>query len=759
MGFGTVIFLSENINIGAGHGFLIDTVWIDKWSMKVLVMMKATNTIFDSCWPICIFTGVGNVEPKQPYGLHPFFKNAASSATVSVEKAPQTYTPLSDRVAATSATVVAFMAENNLPFTMAPKLCHFAQEVGRDKKALDKLKISRTTAAYQMEFGVAKTMEEEIISDLQSTCFSLNIDEATSKTFHRVLSILVSYHSSSQQEIVVKHLASISLVKVNSESISQAIDDLFSTKGIPWRNLVSVLMDSCAVMRGSKTGVEARLREKAPHLLDVDGDSCHHAHNAAKKFCSHFNNEVEHLFRDIHNDLQYSADLRKYLEEVCIILGVKYTMPEEYAPHRWLSIYNVTVDGKRMLDPLLVMYYGFLKTDDTKVYLDVLSNIYKQRSINTQAKKRISSIHAVLQKKKMTDDGKRRKERIIHKLFYKAQNTKLIMNVYISVLPLLKSYTVLFQSKEPLVHKLHETQKKLVRDFLSCFLKPEAFTDTPVTQLKVDEKCNHLPLKMVFLGRSTEATLKSLSKEEGKLFRVKVLDAYIDCASVLLSKMPLRNRCLRLLSAIDPETRGTTRTLSYMKDLPGVLTNVLSEEDHDEYYKEVRQFHTDESLPPLNEGQRIDHWWTKVLVSGKYNTLSKMVMAALSIFSGPHVESSFSVMSNIMQSKSSRLQVETFSSLQTIKYSILAGHKPSLALFLKKDFLHEPINKMLVANMRQAREESFKHLANQKSSAQHPLKHPTPTTTKRRALEVAFQVAKKARITHAEKAKSTRSIN
>ncbi len=126
------------------------------------------------------------------------------------------------------------------------------------------------------------------------------------------------------------------------------------------------------------------------------------------------------------------------------------------------------------------------------------------------------------------------------------------MNVYISVLPLLKSYTVLFQTKEPLVHKLHEKQKQLVREFLSCFLKPEAFNDTPVTKLKVNQTSNHLPLKMIFLGNNAEVILKTLTQEDKKLFRKNVLEAYVDCASVLLNKMPLKNRCLRLLSAIGP---------------------------------------------------------------------------------------------------------------------------------------------------------------------------------------------------------------
>ena len=47
-----------------------------------------------------------------------------------------------------------------------------------------------------------------------------------------------------------------------------------------WNNLMSILMNSCNVMRGSKSGVEKRIRDGgAPHLLDIDGDSCHHAHN------------------------------------------------------------------------------------------------------------------------------------------------------------------------------------------------------------------------------------------------------------------------------------------------------------------------------------------------------------------------------------------------------------------------------------------------------------------------------------------------
>ena len=62
-------------------------------------------------------------------------------------------------------------------------------------------------------------------------------------------------------------------------------------------------MDSCSVMRGSKSGLETRLRqEKASHLLDIDGDTCHHIHNATKVMCNPFDGHLERLYMDLAND-------------------------------------------------------------------------------------------------------------------------------------------------------------------------------------------------------------------------------------------------------------------------------------------------------------------------------------------------------------------------------------------------------------------------------------------------------------------------
>ena len=81
-------------------------------------------------------------------------------------------------------------------------------------------------------------------------------------------------------------------------------------------------MDSASVMRGYKSGLETRIHEEVnPHLVDIDGDACHHVHNITKKFCSYFENYVENLFRQIYTDFATSADSLAILKEITYHLG------------------------------------------------------------------------------------------------------------------------------------------------------------------------------------------------------------------------------------------------------------------------------------------------------------------------------------------------------------------------------------------------------------------------------------------------------
>ncbi|KAH3837663.1 hypothetical protein DPMN_111064 [Dreissena polymorpha] len=144
-----------------------------------------------------------------------------------------------------------------------------------------------TSTSYKMTYGLKRTFHIQTLKCIRAQTFSLN--KSTSNNHNKVLSVLVSYFPKTEGHVDVEHLAAIELVTVKTDTIFEELCDLLDQNQIPSTNLVSILMDSCAVMRGSKNGMERRIRgDKAPNLLDIDGDVCHHIHNWTNKLCTRF---------------------------------------------------------------------------------------------------------------------------------------------------------------------------------------------------------------------------------------------------------------------------------------------------------------------------------------------------------------------------------------------------------------------------------------------------------------------------------------
>lgn len=61
---------------------------------------------------------------------------------------------------------------------------------------------------------------------------------------------------------------------------------------------------------------------------------------------------------------------------------------------------------------------------------------------------------------------------------------RLLISFYVSVLPILKRYLMLYEMKEPRVHTLYEEQNKLLSEFFACFMKSESFANKSSKELK-----------------------------------------------------------------------------------------------------------------------------------------------------------------------------------------------------------------------------------------------------------------------------------
>ena len=213
----------------------------------------------------------------------------------------------------------------------------------------------------------------------------------------------------------------------------------------------------------------------------------------------------------------------------------------------------------------------------------------------------------------------------------------------------------------------------------------------------------------------------------------------------MFEKLPLSNYFLKTVTAIDPVAILAKRnvTLKAILHLPDIVTNVLPSRDLEDDEKECRKIMVDPTLPPAlveKKFVRADTWWFKL--KDKYLLLSKMSLALLTIFHGPRVESSFSVMGDIMDKKSGRMNVSTYSSIQTVKYSLNAkishAFRPKSAqVFQRSDRLKNPVMSEAVEGIRNSKKVYENELAVSKLISTDLT---AERVTKIRVLKTAFQV-------------------
>ncbi|KAK9541956.1 hypothetical protein VZT92_001966 [Zoarces viviparus] len=83
-------------------------------------------------------------------------------------------------------------------------------------------------------------------------------------------------------------------------------------------------------------------------------------------------------------------------------------------------------------------------------------------------------------------------------------------------------------------------------------------------------------------------------------------------------------------------------------------------------HQEILQYNVDQTLPTFKEGEDVVKWWSSVFSSGKYPGLCQAVKSAFSIFHGPLVEASFNLMGDVIDPRSTSMNISTFSAIQCL---------------------------------------------------------------------------------------------
>ena len=340
-----------------------------KKSHQNVLKLRKTNTTLPAVMQLSKPSSSSSSNCTITYGAPPNVHNEQACLVKRPQPSSQIVS-FQDRLAHAEAMTVSFLAENTLPFTFAPKLVQFTQELAKDSKVLQSMSMSKDAASYKLKEGLAPLLLENLVTDLQNNFFSINVDECFSNANEKVFSITATYFSDDCNYVKLQHYNSAAFTVVNAKTLFDYVKMCFTKDNIPFTNLISDLSDSTNYMRGKKSGFETLLRNEAPHLLDIDGDICHHTHNSVKAFLNPFNSYIEKLLTDLRTDMKWSPDLRSYLAEICEFLNISYRMPADRVEHRWLSCYDALVVDEPLLPALTVLYYSWVPQTDRDVYKD-----------------------------------------------------------------------------------------------------------------------------------------------------------------------------------------------------------------------------------------------------------------------------------------------------------------------------------------------------------------------------------------------------
>ena len=238
------------------------------------------------------------------------------------------------------------------------------------------------------------------------------------------------------------------------------------------------------------------------------------------------------------------------LKEICFILNVPFRKSQGKPSIRWSSVFNCL-----SIDMTLI---------DRETYVEGIKTIFDKYELNEKAKAIINAIQTKMKQKKLTVEGKERKERIVTKLFCERSTLLLNSNLFMSVLPLFKSFILTFEQKEPPIHRLHTSLVEHFRAFLGCFMKFEVINNTLYNKLNlIDVASNVRKLKTLYVGDENEKLALSLRKnkiqrEIATDFYRKLYTAYVTAAVYIQKKYALNNPLLKSFCALDPQLRKSS---------------------------------------------------------------------------------------------------------------------------------------------------------------------------------------------------------
>ena len=189
-----------------------------------------------------------------------------------------------------------FIAEHNLPFSIASHLVSCLKEDITDSKIIKKVSLNRIKAQKIIRCVTGPQNTKLISTTVNQEYFSLIIDESTDSTTSKNLATIIRYFDNKCRD---RFLTLAQVSDCSALGIFETLINALLVHNINLKNLIGFTADNCSVMMGKHNGVQAKLKEIVPKLF-VHGCICHNLNLISIAAASKLPIVIDKLIREIN---------------------------------------------------------------------------------------------------------------------------------------------------------------------------------------------------------------------------------------------------------------------------------------------------------------------------------------------------------------------------------------------------------------------------------------------------------------------------
>lgn len=481
--------------------------------------------------------------------LHATSEDMAHTVSPEADPAPPA-THTTNAVALATVLLCCFLAENNLPFSLADQLVSVQKRMFPDSIIAQTMSVRRTKCTEVVR-ALGKAANEELVKKLRVCKFSIIIDETTDISSTKSCAIVVRYLDTDTNTIKTEMLDLIDVHSNNNngssgENLYLLITQCITNHNIPFENLIGFAADGASNIMGEHNSVCSRLRALHPGIT-IFRCICHSIHLCASEAAKTLPRHCEDLLRNIYSYFSHSAKRKNEFKEFQEFCQTKPHKILHVSQTRWLSLHQAVSRVLEQWRPL-TLYFTSKAVEERLVAVQTISSSLNDPSILCY----------------------------FHFLNY--------------VLPKFNRLNLLFQKQTPTIHLLHESLTNLYRTLILMFCSDHVVHKTQLEDIDPTDEAHYLPLHQIFLGHSLHTYFQS----EGIRDRVSmIMDVRTRCRQFLVTmcceikrRFPLGDKLWKLSSyltptkALDSQSKLELTTLgNLVKEVPRIYQGDIDQLD------------------------------------------------------------------------------------------------------------------------------------------------------------------------------------